>query len=142
MINAGGHNTPTDAAVQSDGKIVVVGSTGTSTSSTTNDFFAARFNTTGTLDTSFGGGLGYTTVNVGTAGTGDVAYRVAIQTDGKIVLGGQANAGDFGLVRLNTDGTLDTSFDGDGKVTTTLGGTEGAFAMSLAKRRQDRPRRL
>jgi len=50
--------------VQSDGKIIVVGLTGTSSSSSTNDFFAARYNADGTLDTSFGGGLGYAVINV------------------------------------------------------------------------------
>jgi uncharacterized delta-60 repeat protein len=122
-----GADTPYDVAIQSDGMIVVVGVT----AGTSNDFFAARFTSGGTLDTSFGGGLGYVTVNVSTNATGsDTAYRVAIQGDGKIVIAGQAN-GDFGLVRLNTDGTLDTSFDGDGKQTTSFSTTDGAFAFAM-----------
>ena len=44
-----------------------------------------------------------------------------IQTDGKIVVPGKAG-GDFGLARYNTDGSLDSSFDTDGKVTTNFGG--------------------
>jgi uncharacterized delta-60 repeat protein len=49
---------------------------------------------------------------------------VAIQSDGKIVVAGYSNNGsnfDFALVRYNTDGSLDTSFDSDGKVTTEVG---------------------
>ena len=49
---------------------------------------------------------------------------MAIQADGKIVVAGQsptAAATDFALARYNADGSLDTSFDGDGKVTTDFG---------------------
>ena len=52
------------------------------------------------------------------------AYSVAIQSDGKIVAAGHSDNGsndDFALVRYNTDGSLDTSFDSDGKVTTAIG---------------------
>jgi len=49
---------------------------------------------------------------------------VAIQADGKIVVAGSANNGtdnDFALARYNSDGSLDTSFDTDGKVTAPIG---------------------
>ena len=61
-----------------------------------------------------------TAIGVGT----DRARSVAIQSDGKIVAAGYSNNGsnyDFALVRYNTDGSLDTSFDSDGKVTTAIG---------------------
>ena len=54
----------------------------------------------------------------------DQAWSVAIQSDGKIVAAGYSNNGsngDFALVRYNTDGSLDTNFDSDGKVTTAIG---------------------
>ena len=41
--------------------------------------------------------------------------------DGKIVVAGGSSAGGFALARYNTDGSLDTSFDGDGKLTTDFG---------------------
>ena len=53
------------------------------------------------------------------------AYGVAVQADGKIVVAGIASTAaetdDFALARYNADGSLDTSFDGDGKVHTDFG---------------------
>ncbi|MDO8541473.1 MAG: PKD domain-containing protein [Opitutaceae bacterium] len=104
------------AAIQSDGKIVVAGES-------TSDFALARYNTDGTLDTTaFGGGTGKVTTNFG--GT-DRGQSVAIQSDGGIVAAGYTDAGgtlDFALARYNANGSLDTSFDTDGKVTTDFGG--------------------
>jgi uncharacterized delta-60 repeat protein len=48
------------------------------------------------------------------------------QADGKLVVAGYSHNGsnsDFALVRYNADGSLDTGFDGDGKVTTDIGGS-------------------
>ena len=62
---------------------------------------------------------GKVTTDFGSAN--DFARSVAIQSDGKIVVAGYSNNGsndDFALVRYNTDGSLDASFDSDGKVTT------------------------
>jgi uncharacterized delta-60 repeat protein len=67
------------------------------------------------LDTTFGTN-GSVTHNLG--GT---AYGLTIQYDGKIIIGGGNGYGDFALARYNADGTLDTTFDGDGKVTTDFG---------------------
>ncbi len=71
---------------------------------------------------------------------------MALQADGKIVAGGFANNGsinDFALARYNTDGSLDTSFDGDGKVTTAIGsGYSFAYRRGHPGRRQDRGRRV
>src|SRR5262245_28590878 len=55
----------------------------------------------------------------------DCAFGLAIQADGKLVAAGlvrlQAGfGGDFGLVRYNTDGSLDTTFGNAGKVNTDL----------------------
>src|SRR5207247_1920443 len=56
----------------------------------------------------------------------DVAWGVAIQGDGKIVVAGEGavnfykTGSDFAVARLNTDGTLDTSFSGDGMQTTNI----------------------
>ena len=59
-------------------------------------------------------------------GGSDFGYAVAIQPDGRIVVGGDTSAGttfgDFALARYEPDGSLDASF-ASGKVTTDIGGT-------------------
>ncbi|RMD52107.1 hypothetical protein D6827_00705, partial [Candidatus Parcubacteria bacterium] len=105
-------------ALQSDGKIVVAGY---SLNGSNNDIAVVRYNSDGTLDASFDGD-GKVTTAIGSGD--DYGYSVAIQTDGKIVVAGYANNGfnnDFAVIRYNSDGTLDASFDGDGKVTTAIG---------------------
>ena len=61
----------------------------------------------------------------------DAASAVAIQPDGKIVLAGSAFNGDFLVVRYNPNGSLDPSFGTGGLVTTDLGGSDGAVAISV-----------
>jgi uncharacterized delta-60 repeat protein len=68
----------------------------------------------GELDPTFGVG-GKVTTDV-TPKT-DFVNGVTTQADGKVVVAGEAR-GKFALVRYDTDGSLDTSFGGDGKVTT------------------------
>lgn len=73
----------------------------------------------GDPDPSFGqNGMVITQVS----GGNDFVYAMAIQTDGKIVLGGSAKGDDAGLVRYNTDGTLDQGFGVGGKVITDVDG--------------------
>ena len=115
-------------AIQSDGKIVVAGET---KNGTFDEFALARYNSDGTLDTSFDGdGKVITNSN----NNGDHAYSVAIQSDGKILLAGASdNTGndDFALYRYDTDGSLDTSFGTGGKVVTAVGGG-GDIGTSVA----------
>ena len=66
------------------------------------------------------------------------SYALALQTDGKYVLAGtvgipgSGTASDFALARYNVDGTLDGSFDGDGKVVTDFASlTDQAFAVAI-----------
>ncbi|MBK6370284.1 MAG: T9SS type A sorting domain-containing protein [Flavobacteriales bacterium] len=104
-------------AIQPDGSIVVAGGANNGTDS---DFAVARYNTDGTLDNSFSGDGKMTT----DFGTDDYGRSVAIQPDGKVVVAGYSNNGlysDLSLARYNTDGTLDNTFSGDGKVTTDVG---------------------
>jgi uncharacterized delta-60 repeat protein/uncharacterized repeat protein (TIGR01451 family) len=106
-------------ALQGDGKIVAAG---VAVISGTNDFALARYNADGSLDTTFAG-AGLTTTDFG--GGLDQASTLALQGDGKIVAAGRADisgAFDFPLVRYNADGSLDTTFDTDGKVTTDFAG--------------------
>ena len=88
------------------------------------------FNGDGSLDSSFDGD-GKVTIDIGVY---NYCYSAALQLDGKIVVSGGAWVGpsyDFALARLNPNGSLDTSFDSDGKVTTTFGG-EYEFAYDAA----------
>lgn len=101
-----------DLAVQTDGKIIAVGISLTGA----NQFTLARYNIDGTLDATFDGDGIVTTTTIGAS---SIARTVALQTNGKIVVGGDSG-GQFALARYNTDGTLDTTFDTDGIVTTTI----------------------
>lgn len=85
----------------------------------------------GDLDTSFSFD-GKVTTDFG--GVGDEAHAVAVQADGKIIAAGIGPAGftGFALARYNTNGSLDTSFSGDGKVTTDFEGDDDwAYAVAL-----------
>jgi uncharacterized delta-60 repeat protein len=116
-------------ALQPDGKLVAAGN---GSNGSNDDFALARYNPNGSLDTSFNG-----TGKVTTAfGSGDDdAYALALQPDGKLVAAGQSTSGStdaFALARYNQDGSLDTSFNGTGKVTTAIGSDEdSANALAL-----------
>jgi uncharacterized delta-60 repeat protein len=115
-------------AIQPDGKIVVAGY---SDNGSNYNFALVRYNANGSLDTTFGG-TGKVTTSIGARD--DVAHRVVIQADGKIVVAGRSFNGtnyDFALARYNANGTLDTTFDGDGKLTTAVGAADD-FAWSVA----------
>jgi uncharacterized delta-60 repeat protein len=110
-------------AIQPDGKIVIGGSTH-APGAFWGDWVVLRLNATdGSLDSTFGGGTGRVVTSLGSQ---DQLYDLAIQQDGKVVAAGQATVTDTGLgiVRYNADGSLDTSFDGDGKLT--MGASAGA----------------
>ena len=113
-------------ALQPDGKIITVGS-GRYAS---HGLAVYRYNANGTLDDSFGaGGVVITLV-----GTDALALSVAVQADGKIVVVGYSytiqNTSDFTVVRYNPNGSLDTSFNGTGIVTTSFGG-DNSFAYKV-----------
>ena len=115
-------------AIQSDGKIVAAGYSYIGRNRT---FALARYNSDGSLDTSFGIG-GKVTTAIGSAS--DQALSMAIQSDGKIVAAGSSeneSDDDFALVRYNVDGSLDTSF-GIGGIVTTAIGSSFDYAYSVA----------
>jgi uncharacterized delta-60 repeat protein len=95
---------------------------------TNTDFAVARYNAAGALDTSFDTD-GKATFTMGT-GT-DVAYGIAQQSDGKFILGGDAT-NDFGLLRLNANGSIDTTFGINGRAITAVGtGTDTCYAIAV-----------
>ena len=126
-VNLGGVDAATAVAIAPDGKILVAGQGGNN-----QDMAVVRLNPNGSIDTSFGAGQSgkaYVDFN-----GNDGANGVALQADGKIVLAGATSAvggGDFAIARLNPDGSLDTSFSGDGMLT--LGyASPGEQALALA----------
>ena len=120
-------------ALQADGKIVVAGTSCPNFTSTRN-FTVYRYNTDGSLDTSFGSS-GKATVNF-YAGASE-AFAVAVQ-GGSIWVAGYAGSG-FALARLTSSGTLDYSFgSGTGTVTSAVG-TSSAFANSLVIQADGKP---
>ena len=103
-------------ALQPDGKIVVAGR-GTDASGH-DSFLVARLNSDGSLDPSFAvGGVFMPQLGSGSPAF-SAAHALALQPDGKILAGGEANGspGGFMLVRLNSNGTPDSDFGDNGKV--------------------------
>jgi len=116
-IGTGGNSGVESIALQTDGKIIISG--GFTTFDAISQNSIARLNADGSLDTSF---------NIGT-GTKSSIRSVSIQTDGKIMIAGSFTSYNGiarnGIARLNTDGSLDTSFSiglgtGDGTVTSNV----------------------
>ncbi len=102
------------APVLQGDKILVPFSTSLAASS---DMKLVRYNADGSVDTSFGVN-GEAIVSLGDRQ--DSPRDVLVQADGKIVLTGSVSIGstdtDIGIVRLNADGSLDTGFNGSGKL--------------------------
>ncbi len=110
--------------LQADGRIIVGGTTD-------GNLTLVRYNTNGTLDTTFGG-TGIVTTDFGSLEQMD---DFVIQADGKIIMSGKVrnnDQGDFLLLRYNSDGSLDTSFGIGGKVVTDFGGSTDT-AMGIAQ---------
>ncbi len=125
--------------IQKDGKIVVVGFTGRSVFDY-NDVAIARYNPDGSLDTSFSkdGKLTTDFENEKPATdydkADDIMNAVTIQSNGQIVVAGSSRIGDysvFAIARYNPDGSLDTSFSKDGKLTTDFEGSSYAQYVTL-----------
>ena len=130
--------TAQDMAIQGDGKIVVVGYA--YAPSNPANFTVTRYNSNGSLDTSFDSD-GIVTGHFRITGSYTASYgrTLAIQTDGKIVVAGDSyvfenNQGttDFGVARLNPDGSFDNSFDGDGRVNFSAATTQHDQAYQVA----------
>lgn len=126
--------------IQADGRIVVAGFDDGGSA----DFALARYNPDGTLDTTFndlpsptafnGDGRLSFTFGAGEFGGVEKAYALAIDSVGRIVVAGFTDAGgsnDFAVGRVNPNGTLDPSFDGDGKLTIDFGFDDRATGVAL-----------
>lgn len=129
--SGGGAPSRTALAVQSDGKIIQTGRTHGSS----DDMAVVRFDTNGTIDTSFGNG-GITSIDFG--GKVDYATSVGVDSAGRIAVGGYGYtdpaSADFELARLTPNGALDASFGAGGKITTDIVGmglADRAYALLI-----------
>ncbi len=124
-FSAGSKDEGLDVAVQSDGRIVVVGRS--AASGIDFDFAIARYSADGNLDPSFGGdGTVITDFGAGLA----TARAVVIQPDGRILVVGDVGA-DFALARYEANGTLDGSFGSGGITTADATGGDIGHAVAL-----------
>jgi uncharacterized delta-60 repeat protein len=98
--------------LQQDDKIIVAGKI--ITSATTTSLLVIRLNPNGNFDNSFGNN------GIALFANNSIGYSVKTQLDNKIIVGGQNLDGDFTVVRLNPDGTLDNDFGFNGVVSTTI----------------------
>lgn len=117
-----------DIALQADGRIIAAGASINGQF----DFTLARYNGNGSLDPSFGSaGIVITDIR----GFQDLAFAVALQSDGRIVVAGvsddSSGSSDFALVRYSMDGSLDSSFGTGGKIFTDFLGSDTAHAVAI-----------
>lgn len=130
VVNFGSHNGSVGGIVlQPDHKIVVAGYMWNGNDY---DFAVYRLRENGSLDPAFGA-KGQARVPFETE-RNDYADALALQSDGKIVVSGHSgdsnsSNNDFALARLNPNGTRDTSFSGDGRVTTNFGGNDYSYGL-------------
>jgi uncharacterized delta-60 repeat protein len=115
-----------DAAIQSDGKIIVVDNI--------NKLF--RYNTDGTVDSSFGTN-GLASVDLDSSTFPQRNPSIVIQNDGKIITGGFTTSdfitsNKYSIIRYNKNGSVDTTFGDGGKIVRDLGliGNDSNFAIS------------
>jgi uncharacterized delta-60 repeat protein len=118
--------------VQSDDKIVVAADSHNAENPNTSDFYVLRYLPGGTLDSGFGTG-GVARITITAAADYERPYAVAIQADGKILVGGivVGKTWTAAVARLNTDGSLDSSFGTAGKITFTYINKENAQVTKI-----------
>ncbi len=117
------------AANYAGGKLVLAGRCQANAGD--NDFCVWRLNRDGSSDATFSGN-GSAIFNV--SGVSDSASAVAVQQDGRIVVAGVCTPSgqrDFCVARLLPDGNLDNSFDGNGRLSTEVGGDDEVAGLAI-----------
>jgi uncharacterized delta-60 repeat protein len=135
LLDIAGNDYVDAVLIQPDAKIVLAG---TCTNSDF-DFCAVRLTSLGQLDTTFDGpsGVGNGKVVISVSASSDLVSSARLQSDGKLVLAGRCANGtnnDFCVVRLDADGTLDTTLErgsASGRILIPLGSANDA-ASSIA----------
>ncbi len=106
--------------VQSDGKLLVVANSQSTSAGSSKSLSLMRLNADGSIDTTYGGGDGIVSHSTGTT----LGFYSAVQqSDGKVIAVGISHDGSYGsvnfaLMRFNADGSVDTSFATNGTVIT------------------------
>ena len=129
---SGNDDDPSDITVQADGRIVVAGRSRTTAAGARFGFALARLNADGSDDATFGAG-GRVFQLLGTRNAS--VSGVVVDGAGRVVAAGYAElpGADFAVARYNPNGTPDTTFDGDGVVTTPVhNGNDYGLAVALA----------
>ncbi|TAG03147.1 MAG: hypothetical protein EAZ43_07160 [Betaproteobacteria bacterium] len=138
----------TAMALQRDGRIVVVGYCNVDVSGTFRARYCiARLNVDGSFDTNFDGPIAaspadgrFSLASIGSSAGGiEFAYAVALQTDDRIVIAGSCPGStyqDVCMVRLNANGSFDTTFDGPS------GSGNGKVLVNLGSESIDKPRAI
>jgi uncharacterized delta-60 repeat protein len=124
---------PMAGLVQPDGRLVAVGFAVPGTDVGVSDFAVTRYLSNGDLDTSFDGDGGRT-ISVGEVAGEAQANAVALQADGKLVIAGvgyYAGGSEVIVVRLNADGSSDSTFDGDGIFAKKVGASSSAEDVQI-----------
>ena len=139
-IDVGSDDTPRGIVVQPNGKIVVAGTRYIDSPNSgyyPDGVVAARFNSNGSIDTTFGGGDGIAQIDPLPDQTAS-ALGLALQRDGKLVIVGYGHripdgetATDAFVLRLNTNGTADSSFGQNGTAKLDVGGNERFYSVAL-----------
>ena len=123
---AGGGDVAHAVETLPDGRFIVVGHSDRDEFPLFDRWSVARYRADGSLDPTFSGdGTDLLAIN-----NVDGAWDVKLQPDGKAVITGNAG-GEFAVVRYNTDGTLDRSFDGDGIVLTPFNNFAQAMRLDV-----------
>lgn len=129
IISSFGTNSQAyDLAIQSDGKIIV---SGYATTSGIKKIVIARYNSDGTLDTTFGSSNGYTLTSIGSSVT---TQGLAIQSTGKIIVAGYATISGVQKIivaRYSSNGIIDTTFGTNGYTSTLIGTDCQAHSLIL-----------
>ncbi|WP_395052582.1 T9SS type A sorting domain-containing protein [Flavobacterium sp.] len=121
------------SVIQADGKIIITGQTRNGSNTSGNyDIATARLNSNGTLDTTFGAN-GFT-IFQNTSLSSEYGRSITLQSDNKILIGG-SSASKIIVLRYNSIGALDTTFDGDGFFLTTAN-TNNSIAINYCASRQ------
>jgi len=128
-IDLPGFENSFDLTVQSDGKILVL----SKSSNLINKFLVYRFNTDASLDTSFGSN-GLSEIIVGNIGTG-FPKKIQLQNDEKILIAGtfyeNNTINKFAAIKLNQNGSIDTSFANNGRYISLIGTGNGGKLASM-----------
>jgi uncharacterized delta-60 repeat protein len=125
--NSGGFGIFSSVELMPDGNIIAAG-----VSYVSDDFLIMRFSQDGIVDSTFGTNG---TVTIDFNNESNSCQSINRQADGKLIVSGSSqgfsNDTHFSIARLNTDGSIDSSFGIDGKITTDLLEKEYLFESAL-----------